>query len=193
MSFIATDNVEAGFKAGMEMKRLIANRERKSIAIVSHIRETATAIDREEGARRALEGEKVLGTWFCDVEEEKAYNITLDLLERFPDLGGIVGLNEASSLGVARAIDGKGLSKEVIVVGFDNATRELAFLEKGVIKATVVQRPYNIGYMAVKTAAEFLKGKKVEKFIDTSSVLITKENMFKREYQELLFPFDEQN
>lgn len=192
VSFIATDNTEAGVKAGKEMKRLIMDRPHKSIAIVSHIQETATAIERENGVRQALRGENVIGTWFCDVLEDKAYQITLELL-RNGDVGGIVALNEVSSLGVARAIDETGKKDDVLVVGFDNAKRELNFLEEGVIKATVVQRPYNMGYLTIKTAFEFLKGRKVEPFIDTGSVLITRDNMFKREYQELLFPIDDQN
>jgi ribose transport system substrate-binding protein len=79
----------------------------------------------------------------------------------------------------------------VSVVGFDNAPRELAYLEEGILEATVVQRPYNMGYMAVRTAVEYLKGHKIEPVIDTGSVLITAENMFKREYQELLFPVND--
>ena len=77
------------------------------------------------------------------------------------------------------------------VVGFDNAPEELAYLERGILKATVVQRPYNMGYMAIKTAVEYLRGKEVESVIDTGSVLITAENMFQRKYQELLFPVND--
>lgn len=186
-SFIATDNIDAGNKAGEEMKRLISLNNRKSIAIVSHIKETATAIDREAGVREALEGEDIIGTWFVDVEQEKAYIITMELLDN-ESIGGIVALNEVATLGVARAIDDREASDRVFVVGFDNAVRELAYLEEGIIKATVVQRPYNMGYLSIKTAVEYLKGNEVESFLDTGSILITRENMFKREYQELLFP-----
>ena len=187
VSFIATNNVDAGNKAGEEMKRLISLNNRKTIAIVSHIKETATAIDREAGVREALEGEDIIGTWFVDVEQEKAYIITMDLLDN-ESIGGIVALNEVAALGVARAIDERGAADRVFVVGFDNAVRELAYLEEGIIKATVVQRPYNMGYLSIKTAVEYLKGNEVESFLDTGSILITRENMFKREYQELLFP-----
>lgn len=189
VSFIATDNIEAGNKAGLEMKRLLqAASSNRDIAIVSHIQETATAIDRETGVREVLEGENIIGTWFCDVEQEKAYKITLELLKN-KNLGGIVALNEIAALGVARAIDEQNAKDRVLVVGFDNAVRELAYLEEGVIKATVVQRPYNMGYLTVKTAVQYLRGKNVPSFIDTGSILITRENMFQREYQELLFPF----
>ncbi len=188
VSFIATNNKAAGIKAGKEMHTLLASRKLKTVAIVSHIKGTATAIDREAGVREGLMDTPVIGTWFCDVEQEKAYRITLELVKN-PDLGGIIALNEVATLGVAQAIEEKKLQNKIIVVGFDNAIKELSLLEAGVIKATVVQQPYNMGYLAVKTAVEYLKGGKVPPFIDTGSILITKENMFKREYQELLFPF----
>lgn len=191
VSFIATNNIEAGEKAGEEMKRLISLNNKKSIAIVSHIRETATAIDRERGVKEALLNEDIIGTWFCDVDPEKAYMITMELLKD-ERIGGIVALNEVATLGVARAIDEREVSDSVFVVGFDNAVRELAYLEEGIIKATVVQRPYNMGYLGIKKAVEYLKGNEIETFLDTGSILITRENMFKREYQELLFPFSKQ-
>ncbi len=192
VSFIATDNIIAGHKAGREMKRLLQSSSRREVAIVSHIKGTATAIDRESGVRGGLEGEAVIGTWFCDVDQEIAYQITKDLLKN-PSLGGIVALNEVSTLGVCRAIDEADAQDRVLVVGFDNAVRELSYLEEGVLKATVVQRPYNMGYLSVKVAADFLKGEVVPPFIDTGSVLITKDNMFEREFQELLFPFSNIN
>ena len=190
VSFIATNNIEAGAKAGNEMKRLLPDAPVGSIAIVSHIRETATAIEREAGVRQALDGTTVAGTWFCENDEEIAYNHTMRLLED-PDIRGIVALNEIVTLGVARAVRDAGAADRIIVVGFDNAPEELAFLEQGIIRATVVQRPYNMGYMAVKTAVEYLGGRKVDPVIDTGAVLITAENMFRREYQELLFPVND--
>ncbi len=187
VSFIATNNKIAGEKAGKEMKNLIALNTEKYIAIVSHIKETSSAIDREAGVRNSLKGQDIIGTWFCDVDPEKAYLITLDLLKD-KRIGGIVALNEVATIGVARAIKEKKASDRVFVVGFDNAVKELSYLEEGIIKATVVQRPYNMGYLGVKTAVEYLKGEKVDSYMDTGSILITKDNMFKREYQELLFP-----
>ncbi len=191
VSFIATNNVEAGVKAGIEMDRLLELENNWSIAIVSHIRETATAIEREAGVRQALENRNIAGTWYCENDQKIAYENTMEILKD-PSIRGIAALNEIVTLGVAEAIRDTGSSNRVIVVGFDNAPEELAFLEEGVIDATVVQRPYNMGYMSVKTAVEYLKGEKVEPVIDTGSVLITAENMFQREYQELLFPVNDE-
>lgn len=188
ISFIGTNNIDAGKKAGFEMKRIISNSTRKDIAIVSHIKETTSAIDREAGVRASLKDNNIIGTWFCDVKEEKAYQIALELIKN-ENLGGIVALNEVAALGVARAISENNMKDQLSLVGFDNAVQELIYLEEGVIKATVVQRPYNMGYLAIKAAVEYLSNKDIESTINTGSILITKENMFRKEYQQLLFPF----
>lgn len=187
-TFVGTDNIIAGIKAGEALDRLMKDDIKNEIVIISHLKETTSAIDREKGVREALIEENIIGTWYCDVEEDKAYKIVMDLMKN-EKIGGIVALNEVATLGVARAMEDTPVEKRVKVVGFDNSVRELTYLEQGLIEATVVQRPYNMGYLAIKAVAEYLNGDEVEKFIDTGSVLITKENMFRREFQELIFPF----
>ncbi len=187
ISFIGTNNMEAGLRAGKEMKRILGKSEGNSIAIVSHIQETATAIEREAGVRQALDGWDLAGSWYCDIDEKIAYKHTMEILDN-PEITGIVALNEIVTLGTVRAVVDAGAEERISIVGFDSAPEELAFLEQGVLDATVVQRPYNMGYVSVKTAVDHLRGEQVESVIDTESVLITADNMFNREYQKLLFP-----
>ena len=59
------------------------------------------------------------------------------------------------------------------------------------IQAIVVQKPFNMGYLAIKTAVQAANGREVEPLIGTGSAIITKENMYSRENQKLLFPFPE--
>ena len=64
------------------------------------------------------------------------------------------------------------------VIGFDNSLEQIKFLEKGVFQAIVVQKSFNMGYLAVETALKVLKGENVPPVIDSGSELITKENMY---------------
>jgi len=186
--FVATNNLVAGRKAGAELRRLIDGQPGQSVAIVSHLRETATAIDREAGVREALAGVEIAGTWYCDVNRETARSVTEELLTR-PDIGGIAALNETVTLGVADAVLDAGAQDRVVVVGFDSAPEELTYLQRGVIRATVVQRPFDMGYLSVKTAWEYLNRRDIPDQIDTGSLLVTADKMFLRGYQEILFPF----
>lgn len=192
VSFVATDNIAAGQKAGREIDALVS--EEQEIAIVSHIPEVATAIDREKGVREALlsrDQDKILGTFFSQNDPERAYEITLELVRSRPELGGVVALNENSTVGVGRALRDLGVYDRVSLVGFDNSKEEIQFLEEGVVRALVVQKPFNMGYLGIRTVVNAIRGNKVEPLIHTDSVLVRKDEIFTEENQKLLFPIVE--
>ncbi|WP_227013614.1 substrate-binding domain-containing protein [Paenibacillus psychroresistens] len=191
-SFIATDNFAAGQKAVASIQKWIA--ADASIAIISIVKGSATALERESGVRDSLKAYKdveVLETYYSETSEAKAYDIVKTLIQENSKLKVIFGLNEPATVGAAKAIKDLGVESRVKLAGFDSSMDEIALLEDGYIQATVVQNPFNMGYLAIQTALQVSDGKKVNNRIDTGSVVITKENMFTKENQKLLVPFAE--
>jgi len=189
--FIATDNVEAGKKAARKLAELLEGPSQ--IAVISYVKETATQIERERGVREVLETDgrfEIVGTYYSNGDEDIAYETTKELLRKYPNLKGVVGLNEPSSVGAGRAIKDMGRGGEVLLVGFDSSVDEVRLLEEGVIQATVVQRPFNMGYLGIKTAVDLTAGRKAPASTDTGSIVITKANMYEEENQQLVFPFN---
>ncbi|HKJ86493.1 MAG TPA: substrate-binding domain-containing protein [Spirochaetia bacterium] len=189
VSFVATDNVAAGMEAGREIDRLVP-RDR-AIAVISHIRGVATAIDRENGVLGALahrDPDLVLGPFYSQNDPDLGREIVVNLLAEHPDLGGIVAMNENSTVGAGRALEALGAWDDIALVGFDNSQEEIEFLEDGIVKALVVQRPFNMGYVGISTLVDALRGTRVERVIYTDAVLVRKEDMFSEENQKLLFP-----
>ena len=188
-AIVATDNYNAGKMMGEYMKTFI--KKDTKIAIVGHVKTASTAIERENGLRYALGNDenKIVDVVFCDSEFSKAYDLTVQLLEDYPDINMIAGLNEYSSVGVARAIKHLNLSQKVKVIGFDSSIEEIELLEEGVFQGIVIQKSFNMGYLGIEGAVKLVKGKKVEKNVDSGSQLITKNNMYTEENQKLLFPF----
>lgn len=192
-SYIATDNYEAGRKSAQLLKEHVKPDEK--IAIVSYIQGTGTSLDREKGVRDELEKygyDNIFATIFSDGEVQKSYELTRDLLMIQPDIRGIVALNEPSTVGAGKAIYNLGLQSKVSLIGFDNSNSEIRLIDRDVIQATVIQRPFNMGYLSVKTALNVIKGQKVPKMLDTGSKVITKYNMYTNENQKLLFPFEDE-
>lgn len=190
VAFVGTNNVEAGRRAGEEMLTLV--RSDATIAIVSHVPGVATAIEREEGVRRALntrgESGTTLGPDYAMNDEERAREIVEHLVSPEIAVDGIIALNETSTVGVSRAIADLGLAGEVRVVGFDASTDEVSFLEQGVIQALVVQKPFNMGYLSLETLARSIRGAAVEERVDTGSVVVRATNMYDEDVQQLIFP-----
>ncbi|MFD0680221.1 MULTISPECIES: substrate-binding domain-containing protein [unclassified Paenibacillus] len=187
-SFIATDNYAAGQKVGQALKRRIE--PGATIAVINFVKGSAPAMERERGVRDSLKDSddlQVLDTYYSDASEEKAYAVTKKLLLTHPRIGGIVGLNEPSTVGAAKAIKEAGM--QIPLIGFDNSMDEISFLEEGILHATVIQKPFNMGYLAIKTAVQVINGERVSTRIDTGSEVITKKDMYTHENQKLLFPF----
>jgi ribose transport system substrate-binding protein len=112
--------------------------------------------------------------------------VTEDILTAQKNLSGIFAANEAGAIGVAQALKSKNMVGKVKVVGFDAAENEIEELKSGVINALIVQDPYKMGYLGVKSAVDAKNGKTIEKKIDTGVYIITKENLNSPEIQKLL-------
>lgn len=191
-SFVATDNYVGGYKAGEMMASKLNSGDH--VSIMNYSVGSQTALERENGAKDALiESNKniVVTTYFCYDDVDAAERITTQFIENNKEIKGIISLNETSSIGVARAIDELNLYLEVDVVAYDSSKEEIEYLEKGIIDALVVQKPFNMGYIGMETTIKILNNKPVEKMIDTGSKLIVKETMYDKENVDLLFPFVE--
>jgi len=190
---VATNNFEGGYKMG-EYLKFYAD-ENAVIGIVGHIPESSTAIEREKGVRAGLSEyeNQIVDIVYCDSNREKARLLTLDLLEKYPEINMLVGLNEDSARGVAIALKEKELSKEVRLIGFDSSMEQVKLLEEGVFDAIVVQKPLNMGYLGLQKAYQAVKNEKLPESVDSGSVLITKDNLYTTENEKLIFPFREKN
>ena len=105
---VATDNYAAGYKLGSYMKQFV--KADSVIGIVGHVKGSSTAVGREAGFRAGLgeAGTQVAEIVFCDSDSDKAYEQTKDLLKKYPSMDLIVGLNEYSAVGAARAVRNQG-------------------------------------------------------------------------------------
>ncbi len=185
---VATDNVEAGRKMGTYIKEYFS--EDVCIGVVGHVKGSSTATEREVGLREGLGEleESIAEVVFCDSDYRKAYTVTKEMLRKHPKINVIAGLNEYSSVGAAKAIMDLDLDGKIFMVGFDSSLREVEYLEAEVFNAIVVQKPLNMGYLAVENTVKLLQNKTIPQDIDSGSALITKETMYSPENQKLLFP-----
>jgi ribose transport system substrate-binding protein len=184
---IGTANVHAGFKLGAYMASMLNDGD--SLAIISFVQDSSSAIEREAGFRDALDGRfNILDTVYTNNNISLGSDVTRRILSEYPDLKAIVALNENSAVGVYRALKNSDRAGNLTFMTFDSDLELIRGLEEGIIKATLVQKPYNMGYIAVKNAYDLTHGKKVPPQIDTGAELITLENMYEIKNQKLLFP-----
>ena len=102
------------------------------------------------------------------------------------EVDGIFCDSEEASLGVLKVLLELPDAGKLIFIGFDyNKVIEQSILE-GVMEATIVQNPYQMGYKGVLLACELLQGKGVAAQVFTDLVLVTRENLFSPEVQNVI-------
>lgn len=188
-ALIASDNYTAGKTMGEFALNYV--KENSRIGIIAHVPNTSTAIERENGFRAGLGNmeQNVVETVYSYSDFETAYEVTKELLIRYPDLSLIAGLNEYSAVGAGNAIKDLGLSGQVRVIGFDNSIAAVRLLEEDIFSGIIIQKPFNMGYLGIETTYQLLLGKKVKKSIDSGTELITHEDLYTKEGQQSLFSF----
>jgi len=73
-------------------------------------------------------------------------------------------------------------------VGFDASDKLVEGLKAGDVSGLVLQDPFQMGYLGVKTMVQHLKGEKVEGSIDTGSVMVDAKNLDTPDVKRLLSP-----
>jgi len=191
ISFVATDNYAAGKLAGQNAGRLLGGKGK--MGVLGHLAGTMDTRDRVNGFVDAIKagfpGIQLLETVYGDGDHQKSLDKATDMMTAHPDLAAIYATNEGGAIGVALAVEAKKKVGKVKIIGFDSSEQEIDYLQKGVISGFVVQNPFQIGYLGVKTLYEHLAGvKKAPPRIDTGVVWVEMKNFNQPDIQKILYP-----
>jgi ribose transport system substrate-binding protein len=192
-SFIATDNREGGRIAAHNLGRLLGGKG--NVILLRYDVGSASTEERETGflevMQRDFSGIKLISTdQHAGATRDTAKRVSENLLNRFgPVVNGVFAVNESSASGMLLALRDAGLAGgKVKFVGFDASATLQAGLKAGDIQGIVVQNPFKMGYLGVKSVVAVLRGEKVQPVIDTGVAFATKENMTDPAIAELLNP-----
>jgi ribose transport system substrate-binding protein len=193
-SFVATDNVAAGRLAGEELARRLGGKG--NVIVLRYQEGSASTQHREQGFLDALKAHPdmhvVSDNQYGGATTESALATSENLLaaEKVASgaVDGIFTPNESTTFGMLLALKKANLAGKVHFVGFDASDKLVHAVEEGGIDALVVQNPFNMGYLAVKTLAQRVRGQAVEKRIDTGARVATKENLGTPEIAALVHP-----
>ena len=192
VSFIATDNFQAGKRGGEKLAKALGNKGR--VIMLRYAEGSASTMAREEGFMQAV---KDAGLQVVSEEQhggatrESAQSASENLLARFKkgdglEVDGIFCPNESTTFGMLRALQNAKLAGKVKFVGFDSSKELVAAVEAGEIEGLVIQNPFKMGYEAVTKMVAHLKKEDVQAKIDTGATLVDKANLTTPEVAALL-------
>ena len=192
VSYVATDNYKGGELAAERLGHLMGG---KGKALLLRYQEgSASTEEREKGFETKLKAlypgiELVSSDQYAGPTRDTAKRASENLLNRFGgQVQGIFTPNESSSMGMLLALQDEGRAGKLPFVGFDASPAFVEAMRKGQMHGTVLQNPYNMGYLAVKTMVQHLDGQQAPKVVDTGVAIVTPENLDDPKSQELLNP-----
>ena len=97
-----------------------------------------------------------------DEDEEKAYEVTLEILDSFPDLKGILGYSTPTAPGCARAIRERGMQDDIVLVANGVESDCAEYREDGALDCGCLWNCENLGYLTVAAAKYILDGNTID-------------------------------
>jgi ribose transport system substrate-binding protein len=190
MTFVATNNYEAGQMGARELARLLGGKG--TVAMVMNAPGSASTMDRERAFEDVIRAEfpkiQIVARQFSMSDRSKGRAAAENILTAHTGLDGIFASSEPSSAGVALALKSRGLSGKVKFVAFDASDDLIEALKGATIDAIVVQDPFKMGFEAVKTLVDKLHGVTPPKQMDLPARVIHKSDLDQPDVHELLYP-----
>ena len=192
-----TDNLMAGQNAAEEMLSLlrksgISDNESIQIGIQVGATSSLTIIERLAGffqywSKNAPTSWEVIPNIKCNEGSvDKAVECAEELLE-YPNLKGVFGTNNGSTVGFAKVIREQE-RKDIALVGFDYSDEMAELIDNDeYIVSTILQKQYNMGYTGIESALELINGQEMSvKFVDMGVVVVNKDTLDQTEVKEAL-------
>ena len=192
VSFVATDNLKGGELAADRMAELLQGKGK--VLLLRYQEGSASTTDREQGFLAKMKSaypslEVISSDQYAGPTRDTAKQASENLLNRFGnDIQGVFCVNESSTAGMLLALQDLGKAGKVAFLGFDATQQFIDAMRNKQLNGVVVQNPFNMAYLGVKTMVEHLEGKPVDRRVDTGVTMITPENLDDQASQALLHP-----
>jgi ribose transport system substrate-binding protein len=197
--YIGTDNFKAGKESLRQLAALVSGR--KNIAVIT-ISGQRNLDDRVAGVADALANFPALKlTKILDDKGDarSAFDQVSALIQKKESVDGILCLEATGGSGAAEAVHRFNMDGKLPIVAFDADPETLDWIDRGVIAATITQKPYVMSYYGLKFLDD-LHHNAVHQFkdwstapappipasVDTGTVVVNKSNL--KVYREALTP-----
>lgn len=174
LSHIASDNVAGGRMAAEFLAAQLG--QAGNILEMEGIPGTSAAHDRGAGFNEVINqypdlsiSTRAVG----DFSREKAKDVMQRLLQQGIEVKAVFAHNDAMILGVIDAYQDAQIAMPQVLVGFDAVPEALEAITQGRLSATIAQKPEAMGWQAVKSTVEALRGDPLPPAIFVDLELVT--------------------
>jgi ribose transport system substrate-binding protein len=191
--YIGTNNVEAGKALGAEIVKLLPNGGKMAVFVGTLSADNAK--QRLQGIEEVIKDKKIeiVDKREDNTDRAKARSNVEDIVNAHRDLNLVAGLWSYNGPAIVSALEALGKKGKVQAAVFDEEEQTLTGVANGTVACTVVQKPFQFGYLSSKwmhelaTKPEAMAAIPPTKVVDTGVEVINKDNVadFKAKLAEM--------
>lgn len=179
VSHVATDNYKGGQLAAEWALENVLTDKTGNVCIIGYD-EVESGINRAGGFTEYMEEHApdvvILDNQTFSGDQMKAVNVMQDMLTKYDDIDLVFGVGDMAILGAITATTSA--DREIAMIGFDGNPEGVDEIEKGgMFKASVAQKPNEIGSMSIAHIVDYLGGGELEPVYLIDPVVIDESNV----------------
>jgi ribose transport system substrate-binding protein len=189
-SLVGTQNETAGAIAARNLATCL--NDKGDVIVITHGDDTViTAKERKDGFINEMQESypsiSVLDWINGQADKETSKKLVEDYITAHPTVEGIYATNESVAVGACEAVLELGRD-DISIIGFDSSDAEVNYIKDDVLKGTMVQNPYLMGYLGVRNAYKLINGDSIDSFIDTGINYVDASTLNDPDVEILLYP-----
>jgi len=159
ISHVASDNVQGGRVAAQLMCKALGGKG--TIAIIDQP-EVTSVQDRVKGFKEGLAANcpdvKIVADQTAGGDQATATTVMDNLLQTYPTISGVFGINDDSALGALAAVKSAGKTGQVKIVGYDATPVARGKIDQGLMIGDPQQYPDQIGKLTIDAIHDYFTG-----------------------------------
>ena len=179
IGYVGTNPYNAGYASGEALLKACDGKPAKVAVIMSSISAEKEMLEVEAFKDAVADADvEIIATEESNADLVTGVTKMEALVQTYPEMTAVLGTSAYDVQAAAKVKEEMGLD-DLILIGYDDQEETLNYIRKGTINAIIVQDPYMMGYLGVKTLKEYLDngGSLEESEIDTGTITVTAENV----------------
>ena len=177
VTYMAIENYDAQYRVTKATCELIQYGE---VVILEGPAGQQNALDKVNGAVDAISefpDITIVASQVANWSRTEGFTVMQNLLQRNPDIRGVISCNDDMALGALEALDEAGRAGEVFVCGTDCTPEALDAIKIGRMHVDVDSMSYELAYDAIAAAVDILNGKSMDEEIILDALVVTIDNV----------------
>jgi ribose transport system substrate-binding protein len=166
IAHVASDNIQGGRVAADLLGKALAG---QGTVVIIDQPEVTSVQDRVKGFRTELSLKypniKIVSDQSAGGDQTRAATVMDNLLQTYPSLTGVFGINDNSALGALSAVKAAGKGGKIKIVGYDASPIAQKAIDAGDMVGDPQQHPDVIGKLTIDAISDYFAGKTPKKVI----------------------------